>query len=112
MRLEKITVIVRKKSDGADPENGEREAADTRIQLEKIAVLDDSEEVAERGDEGEHASGDEEAVDPVAHDWRHAARSRVQPQRKRKSGQEETGHGDEKDSVLLFVSFNEPTIFN
>ena len=105
----KLTPIVFKNSKCSDGKDEERDGGDSRVEIEKVAVVDDSKEVADRRDGGEHASGDKETVDPVAHDWthRHSAGARIEPERKSERGQEETGQTDEIVDVFSLESFDE-----
>ena len=53
------TLVVVKYCKSSDRENEQRDGGDSRVEIEKIAVFDDSEEVADRGDGCKHATGDE-----------------------------------------------------
>lgn len=102
-----VFLVVGGDGDSGDPEDGKRKETNSGVKIEKVAIVDDSEEVAEGGNEGEASSSNEESMYPVAHDWLHVDGSRVEPEDEGKDCQEEADNGCEPGVVLLLPSFGE-----
>ena len=48
-----LTLVVGGDGDSGDPEDGKRKETNSGVKIEKVTIVDDSEEVAKGGNEGE-----------------------------------------------------------
>jgi len=74
-----VFIVVGGDCDCGDPKNCKRKEANAGVEVEKVSIFDDPEEVAEGGNKGEASPSNEESMYPVDHDRRHAGSSRVEP---------------------------------
>jgi len=103
-----VFLVVGGDSDRSDPENGKRKESNSGVEIEKVTIVDESEEVAEGSNESEASSSDEESMYPVAHDWLHVGYgSRVEPKDEGEDCKEEADDGSKPGEVFLFPSLDE-----
>lgn len=102
-----VFLVVGGDGDCSDPENGKSKETNSGVEVEKVTIVDDSEEVAEGSNESEASSSNEESMYPVAHDWLHVDGSRVEPKNEGEDCKEEADDCSKPGEVLLLPSLYE-----